>query len=159
VLNLSRKTDYGFYLLTLLAEADGRPLSLKKAAEDHDLSFLYLQEVAQTMRRAGFVGARRGPNGGYYLAKTPAEIRVLDVVQAIDGPLYHATCISTDGVYACARAGRCPSRHGLARLKDRVVELLAATTVADLVADAAASREQRTAAAAAAREANAAATA
>lgn len=144
MLNLSRKTDYGFYLLTLLAEAaeaDGASLSLKKVAAEHGMSFLYLQEVAQGLRRAGFVAARRGPNGGYYLERPAAAISALDVVEALEGPMYEETCMSTDGKYVCVRLGKCPSRRGLAAIKARVLNVLAATSIADLVVEAAGATE------------------
>src|SRR3989338_4268655 len=133
MLNLSRRTDYGFYLLTLLAEQEDKALSLKQVATAHTMSFLYLQEIAQILRRAGFVTARRGPNGGYRLDQPARDISALDVIEALEGPLYEETCMATDSGYTCTRAGKCPSRRGLAAVTERVLNVLATTSIADLV--------------------------
>ncbi|MFO0703092.1 MAG: Rrf2 family transcriptional regulator [Candidatus Andersenbacteria bacterium] len=134
MINLSRKSDYGFYLLTLLAE-DGGALSLRQVAEQHDLSFQYLQEVAQTLRRAGFLSAARGARGGYRLSKPAGEVSALEVIAALEGAFFAETCMSSDGSYQCVRADRCRSKRGLSALKEKVLGVLATTSLADIVAE------------------------
>jgi Rrf2 family protein len=137
LLNLSRKSDYGFYLLALLADVSekGGSVSLREVADANDLSFQYLQEVAQELRRAGLLSASRGANGGYRLARPAADVSSLEVVAALEGSLFAHTCMSTDGSYTCVRADRCRSSRGLATLKEKVLGLLATTSLADIVAE------------------------
>lgn len=134
MLNLSRKSDYGFYLLALLAEEDGGALSLRQVAEANELSFQYLQEVAQELRRAGLLKAARGARGGYRLARPAGEISALEVVAALEGAFFAETCMATNGGYDCVRADRCLSSRGLTSLKEKVLGLLATTSLADIVA-------------------------
>lgn len=133
MLNLSRKSDYAFYLLAILAEEDGA-VSLREVAEANSLSFQYLQEVAQELRRAGLLTASRGAHGGYRLARPAGDVSSLEVLAALEGAFFAETCMATDGSYACVRADRCRSSKGLTTLKEKVLGVLATTSLADIVA-------------------------
>ena len=98
----------------------------------------YLAKHLQSLARAGVLETVKGPRGGYRLARPPAEISVLEVVEAIDGdePAFRCTEIRRRGPSAVpAREYRMPC--GIHRLFDRADEAwraeLAATTIADLV--------------------------
>ena len=71
--------------LSDLALADGHALvSLAEISRRQDISLPYLEQLFVKLRRAGLVDSVRGPGGGYKLAKTPAEIRISDILQAVD---------------------------------------------------------------------------
>lgn len=84
-MKLSTKGRYAMVALADLALADNDDLvSLAAISRRQDISLPYLEQLFVKLRRAGLVEAVRGPGGGYKLAKTPDEIRISDVMQAVE---------------------------------------------------------------------------
>ena len=65
----------------------GEPVGLRGISERQTIPARYLEQIFQRLRRAGLVASRRGPGGGYVLARPPAEITLREVVEAVEGPL------------------------------------------------------------------------
>lgn len=85
-MRLSEGVEWGLHCAVLLALLpDGTPLSAARLAEAHGVPLAYLAKHLQAMSSAGILTAGRGARGGYRLAKAPAGISVLDVVEAVDG--------------------------------------------------------------------------
>jgi len=135
LLHFSQKIDYGFFLLVELAgNKSGAPVSLRKIAEDNRMSFFFMQKVALDLRRAGLINADRGKNGGYILAKEPAQITMRTVLEAIDGPVAIMHCLShTAGVPPCIRESWCNVRPGLNFINQTIIDSLTKTTLADFL--------------------------
>lgn len=84
-MKLSTKGRYGMVALVDLALAPtGALLSLAEISKRQDISLPYLEQLFVKLRRAGLVESVRGPGGGYRLAKSPNEIRVSDILGAVD---------------------------------------------------------------------------
>lgn len=84
-MKLSTKGRYAMVALADLALAQGDDLmSLAEISKRQDISLPYLEQLFVKLRRAGLVEAVRGPGGGYRLARDPAEIRVADVMEAVE---------------------------------------------------------------------------
>lgn len=84
-MKLSTKGRYAMIALTDLAVAgDGHLLSLSEISRRQDISLPYLEQLFVKLRRAGLVESVRGPGGGYRLARPASEIRVADVLGAVD---------------------------------------------------------------------------
>ena len=84
-MKLSTKGRYAMIALTDLAMAsDEALLSLAEISKRQDISLSYLEQLFVKLRRAGLVESVRGPGGGYKLAKAPSDIRVADVLGAVD---------------------------------------------------------------------------
>ena len=84
-MKLSTKGRYAMIALTDLAMVTpDRLLSLAEISRRQDISLPYLEQLFVKLRRAGLVESVRGPGGGYRLAKSPSEIRVADVLGAVD---------------------------------------------------------------------------
>ena len=85
VVKLSTKGRYAVIALTDLALAGRDELQpLGEVARRQDISLPYLEQLFVKLRRAGLVESVRGPRGGYRLAKTPSEIRIADILAAVD---------------------------------------------------------------------------
>ena len=84
---MSDTVEWSIHCCTLLAAlpADGA-LSAARLAEYHDVPPAYLAKALQAMAAAGIVESRSGPNGGYRLARVPADITLHEIVRAVDGP-------------------------------------------------------------------------
>ena len=86
--NLSAKADYGLTAIMDLASRDRRyPVQIRNLAEQHSIPQHYLEQLLVALKRKGIVQSYRGARGGYMLAAHPSEIRVLDVLDALDGPI------------------------------------------------------------------------
>jgi Rrf2 family protein len=87
-MKLSNKGRYGVRALFDIAfHNDGRPTQVKDISERAAIPARFLEQIFQDLKRAGLVGAKRGPRGGYHLAKPAPEIRLGDVVRALEGPI------------------------------------------------------------------------
>jgi len=75
----------------------GKPVALAEVAERQEISLSYLEQLFGKLRRAGLVKSVRGPGGGYLLAYPATEIRISDVVLAVDEPLSATRCSDTEG--------------------------------------------------------------
>ncbi|MEM8537042.1 MAG: Rrf2 family transcriptional regulator [Pseudomonadota bacterium] len=84
-MKLTTKGRYAMVALTDLALQDNeRPVNLTDLSQRQDISLTYLEQLFAKLRRAGLIESLRGPHGGYRLARSPSEIRVVDVLQAVD---------------------------------------------------------------------------
>ena len=84
-MKLSTKGRYAMVALADLALTEGESLlSLAEISKRQDISLPYLEQLFVKLRRAGLVESVRGPGGGYRLAKAPSEIRVSDILGAVD---------------------------------------------------------------------------
>ncbi len=84
-MKLSTKGRYAMVALTDLATVpNGTLLSLAEISRRQDISLPYLEQLFVKLRRAGLVVSVRGPGGGYKLAKSPSDIRVSDILGAVD---------------------------------------------------------------------------
>jgi len=97
-MRLSTKARYGLRALCHVAHRGYA--SAQVIAEHQAIPSRYLEEIIGELRRAGFVVGKRGPRGGYRLAKPPAEIAVSDVLRALAGGSGSATGEPQDEITA-----------------------------------------------------------
>lgn len=105
---VSAKNHAGMILMAILAEVDASAefLSLKGVAEEMGLSVKFLEEIAAALKKANLIEGRKGPGGGYRLAKDADEISVYEILVALEGPIAAMSC---DGAL-CPVAEKCTSK-------------------------------------------------
>jgi Rrf2 family protein len=74
----------------LAYNGQGSPVQIRVISERQGIPGRYLEQIFQRLRRAGLVTSKRGPGGGYSLARSPARISLLEIVEAMEGPLDQA---------------------------------------------------------------------
>jgi Rrf2 family protein len=119
-----------------LAAHHGRgPASLAEIAAAEDLPRAYLEQLVMSLRDAGLVRSTRGARGGYELTRDPGEIRMSDVLRALEGPIAPMICASEDPEHAttCDRTARCTVNVLWVRIRDAISGTLDGMTLADLV--------------------------
>jgi Rrf2 family protein len=85
---LSNKGRYGVRALFDIAfHNDGRPTQIREIVERELIPARFLEQIFQDLKKAGIVASKRGPRGGYHLARPASEISVGDVVRALEGPV------------------------------------------------------------------------
>lgn len=87
-MKLSNKGRYGVRAIFDIAfHNHGKATQIKDIAERQAIPPRFLEQIFQDLKRAGLVSSKRGPRGGYQLAKAPSEIRIGDIVRALEGPI------------------------------------------------------------------------
>src|SRR6187399_1863461 len=87
-MKLSSKGRYGVRALFDVAfHSEGRATQIKDISDRQAIPPRFLEQIFQDLKRAGLVSSKRGPRGGYHLAVAPSEIRIGDIVRALEGPL------------------------------------------------------------------------
>jgi FeS assembly SUF system regulator len=131
MIRISKMTDYGVVVLARLAERP--PPQLVTAAELARLTGVPAPTVSKLLKklgRAGLVGARRGPEGGYQLVGRPEAISIADVVTVLEGPISLVECGEPEG--ACELALGCPVKGPWQPITALVRDALNRVSLADL---------------------------
>src|SRR5437762_14282871 len=89
---LSKKSDYGLIALKHLAQHNEESISAREIAAQYHIPAELLAKVLQRLVRKGLLVSQQGINGGYVLAKDPASISIVDVVEALEGPISITPC-------------------------------------------------------------------
>ena len=110
-MRISAKADYAVRAaLELAAAPDGEPVKGEQLAEAQEIPLQFLEHILLELKHARLVRARRGARGGYWLAETPEEITIADVIRAVEGPLANIQD-SAPGGDPLPGPGRAPARR------------------------------------------------
>ena len=105
LMQIPRKIEYALRAMIHLADnVDGVARGSEIASHEHIPKY-YLEKVIRDLMRGGLVRARRGPGGGYQLARPPETISFRDVIEAVEGPITLNECV--DGSSSCALQPTC----------------------------------------------------
>ena len=128
----SMRSEYGVRFMVALTRMDhGEPVSLTDIADQEDLPRAYLEQIIGGLRDAGLIDSQRGAHGGYRLARPASEVRMGEVVRALEGPIVPMACLAAAGS-PCNRADNCTVSQLWSRVRDSVNEALDSFTLADL---------------------------
>src|SRR5215217_5241070 len=87
-MRITAKADYAVRAaLELAAAPDGEPVKGEHLAESQGIPLQFLEHILLDLKHARLVRAKRGARGGYWLARSPDDITVADVIRAVEGPL------------------------------------------------------------------------
>jgi FeS assembly SUF system regulator len=131
MLRVTKLTDYASVVLTVLATQTDAVLSASGLAERAGLEVTTVAKVLKPLAQAGLVQAFRGVNGGYRLARAPSEISLVEIVEAIEGPLAMTECSIHDG--HCEIEHSCSARANWRRINDVVADVLRKVSLADML--------------------------
>ena len=131
-MKLSTRGQYGTRaLLDLALYGEKGPVLLKDIAKRQQISLPYLEHLVTPLIVAGILRSARGAKGGVSLAKLPEEIKLSEVIQALEGSLAPVECINNPAV--CSRSRTCVTRDVWEELKNAMNGVLEAMTLRDLV--------------------------
>lgn len=136
MLRVTRLTDYASVVLTVLAAEHARDvatvLSAGELAERAGLETPTVSKLLKPLAQAGLVEGFRGANGGYRLARAPDEIGLIEIVEAMEGPLGMTECSLHEG--NCTIEQQCGVRANWRRINDVVIDALREVTLAQMLA-------------------------
>ena len=129
-MQITRQADYAVRAVHYLAGlgADQRAATSQIAQEQH-IPPSFLAKIVSQLSVAGLLQTSRGARGGVSLARSPEQISLLEVVEAIDGPIYLNECVSDHGS-SCIFGEDCPMRPVWCEAQAKLVEILKSTSFA-----------------------------
>jgi Rrf2 family iron-sulfur cluster assembly transcriptional regulator len=130
---LSTKGRYAVMAMADLGKSvSGKPVALADVADRQEISLSYLEQLFGKLRRAGLVKSVRGPGGGYLLARDAYEIRISDVIQAVDEPISATRCEQAEGCHS--DKARCLTHDLWQALTYQIHLYLSSVTLGDVCA-------------------------
>ena len=125
---LTNKGKYGLKAMVHLAGLpQGARIGVAEIAEAHRIPKKFLDAILGDLRNAGFVHSKKGPGGGYALARPADEIRIGHVVRALDGPLAPLPCASRTAYRPCedcADEAACSVRLAMLAVRNSIAGIL-----------------------------------
>jgi len=123
LLKLTKKADYALMAMKHLAESGSqRALSAKDVSDAYGIPPEALAKILQRLAKARLLQSQHGTNGGYTLARPAHTISAFEVIQAIDGPLFITSCVTTRG--ECGQSDRCNIREPLRKVNESIEAVL-----------------------------------
>jgi Rrf2 family protein len=130
-MKVSTKGDYGVRALVELAHHFGEgPVQSAEIAARQEVPEPYLDQLLTSLRRAGFIRSVRGPQGGHALIRDPGEVKLSEVMIALEGSLAPIACV--DDPDACTKSGGCVQREVWEQVRDATQKILDGVSIGDL---------------------------
>ena len=133
-MQVTRASDYAVRVMVHLAGLPaGQRSTRDQLAESSEVPEHFLSKILQTLTRSGLITSYRGAAGGFALAKPPESVTLLDVVEAMDGPIQLNVCVAS-GV-GCCRQTWCPVHCVWAEAQNALTSVLRGATLARLASE------------------------
>jgi len=129
---LSQATTYAATALGCIAAMGGKPALVKVVAEACGAPAAYLAKIINQLARRKLVLTQRGAGGGVSLARPPQDISLFELCQVLEDPVIHPRCML--GHEACSQDRACPAHDFCISHRQRLIEFLQHTTIADIAA-------------------------
>jgi Rrf2 family protein len=111
----------------------GEGVQIKDIARRQEISPRYLEQIFQKLRDAGILISKRGPMGGYSLAKSPDEIKVGDIIRVTEGGLDPVFCVRPEkSGKDCDRIAECVTRLIWKEAGEKLEDFFGSVTIKDL---------------------------
>jgi len=127
---LSAKADYALRASVELAVAGDGPVKAESIARSQEIPLRFLEHILLDLKHAGLVGSQRGAEGGYWLARPPAEITLADVIRSVEGPLANVRGVRPEELAYIGSAQ--PLRDVFVALRANIRAVLEHVTLADV---------------------------
>lgn len=134
---LSSRARYATRAILDLSLRPGETTLIQDIADRQNIPLKFLQQILVSLKAAGFVSSRKGPGGGYALARKPEAITLGAVIRATDGAIAPISCVSVNAhaECGCPRPETCALRAKFKDVRDAMAAILDRTTFAELAED------------------------
>lgn len=136
-MRITTTSRYGVRALFDVAyHGGGQPTQIKDISRRQKISQRYLEQIFNRLLKAGLLTSRRGPRGGYMLARDPSQISVGDIISAAQGPIVPVRCLCGEdaGEKVCDILNECVTRDVWGETQKLLVDYYNSVSVADLCA-------------------------
>ncbi|MFZ1887332.1 MAG: Rrf2 family transcriptional regulator [Candidatus Binataceae bacterium] len=130
LMQIPRKIEYALRAMIYMADRPGGVARGTEIAAHEQIPKYYLEKVIRDLMRRGLVHARRGPGGGYQLARGADSISFRDIIEAVEGPITLNVC--TDGSSSCALQPSCRMYRVWERGQRVLLEVFSDSSLAEI---------------------------
>jgi len=127
-MHLSKRGEYGLRaMIDLTSWSDTQKyIQLKDIAERENIPVKFLEQIMLALKNAGLVNSRMGIHGGYYLARTPDQISLGQIIRVLDGPLAPIRCVSQTAYEPCScpDEATCGLREVMFQVRNSIADIL-----------------------------------
>lgn len=132
MLRLSTKGQYGVRAMFEIAKGyPSSPTTIREVAERQEVSVAYLEQILNTLRKAGLILSVKGPGGGYLLSRPPAMVSIGEILRELEGPVAITSCL--DPMEGCSRVDFCVTHLLWRSLGEKIEAFLNTITLGDLL--------------------------
>ncbi len=130
-MKLSTKGRYGLMAMYRLMENYGKgPVSIRDIANSENLSEAYLEQLFILLKKAKLIESKRGANGGYILSKDPDQIKIGQIINALEGDMELSCCTKDTN---CPKQVECPTKDILDVVQMKIQNVLDSMTLKDMI--------------------------
>jgi Rrf2 family protein len=133
-MRLSTKSRYGVRAIFDIAyHSEGLETQVNDISRRQEISPRYIEQIFQKLKKAGIIGSKRGPKGGYFLVKKPEEITVGEIIRVTEGDIDPVLCLDPeDPDQPCGRSKECVTRIIWNEAGNRLKEYFDSVTIRNL---------------------------
>lgn len=125
---LSKKTKYGLKALSYLAKQEKNlPVLISDISKSENISKKFLESILLTLKKSGILASKKGKGGGYYLLKSPNEIKISTLIRLLEGPIAMLPCVSLNYYEKCddcTSEEKCSLNILMAEVRDSTLKIL-----------------------------------
>ena len=134
---LSKKTKYAFHALTYLSKhREKGAILIQEISSEYGISHKFLENILLELKKAGFLGSKKGKGGGYYLIKDPQDIPLSTVIRLLDGPIALLPCVSLNYYEPCEECKdqeSCGLNKVMTQVRDETLKILHMKSMQDIL--------------------------
>lgn len=130
-MKISAKVRYAIRTLVEIGKCPDSSLPLSIVEKNQNISSKFAKQFLQPLEERNIVGSKRGAKGGYYLKKDPSEIRLLDVIEALEKEIQIVPCIK-DAEF-CERRDFCGAKKKWEEFQNLIEDFYFRTTIQDII--------------------------
>lgn len=124
----SKKCEYALQAILYLASREkDENISARDISKKLGIPKEFISKILQSLVHVKIVGSKKGKDGGFYLAKSPSKIRLIDIVEAIDGNEIFTICVL--GFPNCSSSSPCPVHVKWNKLRNMAYDMLSSETI------------------------------
>ncbi len=131
----SKACEYGIRAVIYIwsQSKDGKKLGVKDICKEIDAPEYFTAKVLQSLAKQQIISSTKGPNGGFYISPDQEQLRLIDLVIAIDGDAIFNGCGL--GLKQCSATNPCPIHHEFKSVRDQLTDMLTQKTLRELAAE------------------------
>lgn len=136
-MKISKRTQYGLRAMVYLADPKlkDKPCPLQKISKQKGIPFDFLEKIFAKLKKANLVKAKKGVQGGYFLANSANKIKVGQIIKTLEGTMAPVLCIAKEKEkrFPCPRKKKCKTIDVWKKIRDALSSTLNSITLADLI--------------------------
>ena len=130
-MDITRRTDYAIRLIVALIENEGKPLSVRDAAEQQNVPYAFARSIQHDLALNGFTTSIRGTHGGMVLIRDPHTLTLLDLIEALQGVVNVSICTTSSGW--CNREETCSFHNVWEGANELLRDYLSSVSIKDIL--------------------------